>query len=692
MHDLIDKKGERIGPVVRAMPWDGSEMSRELLLTREWLVTNGLGGYASGTVSGAVTRRYHGLLIAALPAPLGRIVMWSHVSEFLRFKDDDVVSLGAEERAGGQLDLKSADYLTEFRLEDGLPVWTYHVRDVVVEKRVILPHLQNTVHVSYQVISKGVPPRLELRPAFHFRHHEAPVDSDLAAPYKLTAVDGHYEIASARRKLPPLRMRLHGREAAFTIAPSKIPQVVYRIEQQRGYSYEGELWSPGFFRVDLTERSTATLIGSTEQWDIVDVLSPEDVLAAERERRARLLHDAVPKARTGFAAELVFAADQFVITPAGRFEEAARAHAAGDEVRTVIAGYHWFTDWGRDTMISLEGLTLLTGRCLEAGYILRTFAHYVRDGLIPNMFPDGAKEGKYHTADATLWFFHALGRYLDRTKDSNTVKVLLPTLIDIVEHHLRGTKFNIHVDQSDGLVAQGVPDYQLTWMDAKMGDWVVTPRRGKAVEINALWYNALCLLTNWSRENGEFAVADRYEKCAERARVSFNERFWFADGGYLYDVVDCDNKSGTSDCSCRPNQLFAISLDHSVLDPKHWSSVIDVVEKKLVTSVGLRTLSPDDPEYKPIYGGDLRSRDGAYHQGTVWAWLIGPFVDAWLKMHPHDRSTGRKFLDRFPEHLNDAGIGTISEVFDAREPHLAGGCIAQAWSVAEVLRAWLKTA
>jgi predicted glycogen debranching enzyme len=688
----MNKQLETIRPVIRSMPWDGAQMSRELLLTREWLVTNGLGGYASGTVSGAVTRRYHGLLIAALPGPLGRIVMWSHVSEFLRFRDDDVVSLGAEERAGGQLDLKSADYLTEFRLEDGLPIWTYHVRDVVVEKRVILPHLQNTVHVSYQVISKGKPPRLELRPAFHFRHHEAPVDSDLGAPYKLTAVDGRYEIAASRRRLPPLRMQLHGRETAFTIAPAKIPQVVYRIEQQRGYAYEGELWSPGFFRVDLTERSTATLVGSTEPWDIINVLSPQDVLAAERERRARLLQDAVPKARNGFPAELVFAADQFIITPAGRFEEAARAHAAGDEVRTVIAGYHWFTDWGRDTMISLEGLTLLTGRWLEAGYILRTFAHYVRDGLIPNMFPDGAKAGLYHTADATLWFFHALGRYLERTKDSNTLKLLLPTLIDIVEHHLRGTLFNIHVDQNDGLLAQGVPDYQLTWMDAKMGDWVVTPRRGKAVEINALWYNALCLLTSWLRQTGDEPSAQRFEMYSEQARASFNERFWFADGGYLYDVIDCNGESGTFDRSCRPNQLFAISLDHSVLDPRHWHSVIDVAEKKLVTPVGLRTLSPDDPEYKPIYGGDLRSRDGAYHQGTVWAWLIGPFIDAWLKVHPHDRSTGRKFLDRFPEHLSDNGIGTISEVFDAREPHMAGGCISQAWSVAEVLRAWLETA
>jgi predicted glycogen debranching enzyme len=485
-------------------------------------------------------------------------------------------------------------------------------------------------------------------------------------------------------------MRLCGCQSAFTIAPSKIHEVVYRIEQQRGYTYQGELWSPGFFRADLTEQNTATLVGSTEPWDIIDVLGPKDVLAAERERRARLLHAAIPKARQDYSAELIFAADQFVITPAGRFEEAARAHATGDEVRTVIAGYHWFTDWGRDTMISLEGLSLITGRWLEAGYILRTFARYVRDGLIPNMFPDGAKEGKYHTADATLWFFHALNRYLERTKDRNTLESLLPVLIDIVDHHLRGTKFNIHVDPNDGLLVQGEKGYQLTWMDAKMGDWIVTPRRGKVVEINALWHNALRLLAGWLRETGDAAAAERYEEHADRACVSFNERFWFAEGGYLYDVVDVDGRSD-NDSSLRPNQLLAISVDHPVLDAKRWKSVIDIVEKKMLTPLGLRTLSPDDPEYKPIYAGDLRSRDGAYHQGTVWAWLIGPFVDAWLKVHPHDRATARKFLARFPQHLSEAGIGTISEVFDAREPHNPGGCIAQAWSVAEVLRAWSKT-
>jgi predicted glycogen debranching enzyme len=677
-------------PIVRAMRWDGAEMPHELLLNREWLVTNGLGGYASGTISGAITRRYHGLLIAALPAPLGRMVMWSHVSEFLHFSDDDIVSLGGEERAGGQLDLHGADFLQEFRLEDGLPVWTYRVRDLLLEKRVVLPHLQNTVYISYRILEGTNRPQLELRPAFHFRHHETSVNEGTTTPYKLLASDGRYEITATRGRLPPLRMKLCDCESSFTIAAANIHQVIYRLEQSRGYAHEGNLWSPGFFHVDLREQDSATLVGSTEKWDILEVLAPKTALSLERERRARLLQNAIPSAREDVAAELVFAADQFIITPAGRFEEAARAHAAGDEVRTVIAGYHWFTDWGRDTMIALEGLTLVTGRTLEAGYILRTFADYVRDGLIPNMFPDRASEGLYHTADATLWFFHALNRYLERTDDGITLKLLLPVLIDIVEHHLRGTKFNIHVDPEDGLLAQGNDGYQLTWMDAKMGDWVVTPRRGKAVEINALWYNALRLLASWLRDTDDEA-AKRYDEHAARARNSFNDRFWFPDGGHLSDVVDCNGQKGTFDRSCRPNQLFAISLDHPVLDQERWASVVDVAQKKLLTPVGLRSLSPDDPEYKPIYSGDLRSRDGAYHQGTVWAWLIGPFVDAWLKVHPGDKQGARKFLETFPEHMTDNGVGTISEVFDASEPYHAGGCIAQAWSVAEVLRCWVKT-
>ncbi len=670
------------------MSWDAHESKRERLLSREWLVTNGLGGYASGTVSGAITRRYHGLLTAALPAPFGRVVMWSHVLERLRFSDEDMISLGAEERAGGQLDLQGADYLKEFRLEEGLPVWIFEVRRLTIEKRLLMPHRQNTVHVSYRVAGEGARPRLELRPAFNFRHYESPVGQLPDAPYEIRMAAGRYEIVEKSSELPPLRMRLGDCSSAFLIKPRRIHEVVYRTELERGYDYEGDLWSPGVFQIDLENRATVTIIGSTEDWSIIDILTPVTARAEESVRRERLLDQAVPGARKGVAAELVFAADQFVITPAGRAEEATRAHASGDEVRTIIAGYHWFTDWGRDTMISLEGLTIITGRTLEAGYILRTFAHYVWHGLIPNMFPDGEKKGLYHTADATLWFFHALGRYLAATNDRTTLAILLPTLCEIVEHHLRGTDFNIRIDPADGLLAQGKEGYQLTWMDAKMGDWVVTPRRGKAVELSALWFNALQLLAGWLRESGDEKSAARYAKEAEKTRRSFNERFWCKKGGYLYDVID--GPKGDDD-SIRPNQVIAISLDHPVLERERWVPVLAVVERDLLTPVGLRSLSPHNPDYKKNYHGDLKTRDAAYHQGTVWAWLIGPFIDAWLKLHPNEHKTARKFLSAFPLHLDEAGLGTISEVFDAETPHTPRGCIAQAWSVAEVLRSWVKT-
>jgi len=389
-----------------------------------------------------------------------------------------------------------------------------------------------------------------------------------------------------------------------------------------------------------------------------------------------------------FGAEMVLAADQFLIRPSTRVADAATAQAAGDDVRSVIAGYHWFTDWGRDTMICLEGLTLTTGRHVEAGYILRTFSRYVRDGLLPNLFPEGKREGLYHTADATLWYFHALDRYLQATGDEHTLHLVLPVFQDIVEHHLQGTRFGIHVDPTDGLLTQGDPHLPLTWMDAKVGDWVVTPRRGKAVEINALWYNALRLLERWCTQTGRTDAAVTLSERADRTRAAFNERFWFKQGGYLYDVVDGEQGD---DAALRPNQLFAISLDFPVLDPQHWNPVLDKVAEHLLTPFGLRSLSPDHPDYKPTYDGDLRSRDAAYHQGTVWAWLIGPFVDAWLRVHPEDVQRANGFLAAFESHLNTACVGSISEVFDAQAPYLARGCIAQAWSVAEVLRAWAKT-
>jgi len=667
-------------------PRDERDESSGLILRREWLVTNGLGGYASGTVAGVVTRRYHALLVSALPAPLGRFVMFNHLLERVRLTDRRVAWLGDEDEVAGSNAADRPDHLVEFRLELGLPVWTYRLGDIEVEKRVVMPYGQNTVHITYRLLRGSEPVRLALRPSVQFRPHEAPVGESPAHAYKVTAVQNCYEL-SAGSDLPQLRMLLRGHRSALTLDERGVAAVPYEMEKNRGYEDIGSLWSPGYFRADLLPEEPVTLVGSTEQWDTIQALSPEEATRSERERRDRLLSIAGKTAETDLAAELVLAADQFIITPAGRADEAARARAAGEEVRTVIAGYHWFTDWGRDTMISLEGLTLQTGRFREAAYILRTFAHYVRDGLIPNMFPDGSKEGLYHTADASLWFFHATGRFLRATNDRETLRVLLPALLDIVEHHLRGTRFGIAVDPRDGLLTQGAAGYQLTWMDAKVDDWVVTPRRGKAVEINALWYNALRHLESWTRDEGGDRGLD-LAGAAERARQSFNERFWYADGAYLYDVVDGQHGD---DAACRPNQIFSIALDFPVLDQSRWQPVLDVVRARLLTPFGLRSLAPGHPDYKSKYYGDLRSRDAAYHQGTVWAWLIGPYLDAWLKAHPAERRGARALLDGFDKHLSEACVGSISEIFDAEEPYAPRGCVAQAWSVAEVLRCLMNT-
>jgi predicted glycogen debranching enzyme len=640
-------------------------------LTREWLVTNGLGGYAAGTFSGVATRRYHGTLIAALPAPLGRTLMLGQLTEVLRLPDGTIVPLGGE-----------SGHLGELRLESGLPVWRYAAHGYVLEKRVFLGHLQNTAYVLYRLAEGTGIVRLEMHPTLHFRGHDEPVSKPLAEPFVFTHVGDRYEICGSDPRLPSLRMAIQGANPTFTLAGRRITEVSYEVEKRRGYDWSGDLWSPGFFGADLAaDEAEVALIASVESWETMRALSPREALAAELERRERLAGMAGDE-----EAALALAADSFVVTP-GRAEDAARARAAGDEARSIIAGYHWFTDWGRDTMISLEGLTLTTGRHLEAGYILRTFARHVRDGLIPNLFPEGDREGLYHTADATLWFFHALHRYIEVTGDRVTLDLLLPTLLDIVDHHLQGTRFGIGVDPEDGLLKQGAEGYQLTWMDAKVDGWVVTPRRGKAVEINALWYNALMLLEGWLRERSP-DTAQKIAEHAERARESFNRRFWYEAGGYLYDVVDGE---GLDDSACRPNQVFAISLPHPVLAPEHWEPVMRVVRERLLTPVGLRSLAPGHPDYTPIYDGDLRSRDAAYHQGTVWGWLIGPFVDAWLRVHPEDRQGARAALQGFLPHLGEACLGSISEIFDAEEPYTPRGCVAQAWSVAEVLRCWVKT-
>jgi predicted glycogen debranching enzyme len=677
--------------ILNRMPWVRSATESPdpvQLLMREWIVTNGLGGYASASVSGACTRRYHGLLVAALPARLGRMVMLSHFGEEIALPDESVLDFSGEEFSEEHLDLHSAKFLTEFSLEAGMPVWRYDIRGCTLEKRLLMPHLQNTVYISYRYLCTGGLLRLRLRPAMHFREHEAPVSLPLDKPYVVRAHGDHYEIFSDD-KIPPLRIRLHGPNPGFVLEGGRFKTIFYRVEQSRGYESRGPLWSPGYFRTTLRPNETFTVIASTESWEKILALEPKEAYQREMTRRHKLVEIARPELKTGWPAELILAADQFLITPNYRVADAARAQAAGDDVRTVIAGYHWFTDWGRDTMISLEGLTLTTGRHIEAGYILRTFGHYIRNGLIPNMFPEGEQQGLYHTADATLWYFHAIDRYLTATGDRETLELLLPQLTEIVEHHIRGTRFGIGVDPTDGLLKQGEQGYQLTWMDAKVGDWVVTPRRGKAVEINALWYNALRVMEGWIREMISDADSGKYADLANRVYDSFNKRFWYDEGGYLFDVID--GEAG-NDTSLRPNQLFAFSLPNPVLEPLRWKQVLDTVQRHLVTPYGLRSLAPGCRDYKPQYYGDLRSRDAAYHQGTVWAWLIGPFIDAWLRVYPDDSDGARRFLQGLQIHLGDACIGSISEVFDASEPFIPRGCIAQAWSVAEVLRCWVKTA
>lgn len=659
---------------------------RETARSREWLVTNGLGGYASGTVVGMMTRRYHALLVSALPSPLGRMVMLNHLIEDVVLEDGSSIKLAADDPFDHSSD--NIGCIAEFRLEQGLPVWIYRTSKIELEKRIILPHHQNTSFIMYRCLTGSCSFELRLRPAVHFRSHDASVNAPFKGTYAVKIIEDRYEL-SGDGSDPVLRLHLYGDRGSFVVDGNRIEQMLYRAEEYRGYESTGGLWTPGYFKISLSGNKQATLVASTESWEVMFALLPEEALSAEMERRRLLVESAIPKARSGPAAELVLSADQFIIAPAGRAQDETRARAAGFEMRTVIAGYHWFTDWGRDTMISLEGLTLLTGRTSDASAILRAFLYYLRDGLIPNMFPEGQNKGLYHTADATLWFFHAIDRYLSWTGDRGTLKLFLPKLKTIIKDHLHGTRFNIRVDHADGLINQGKEGYQLTWMDAKVGDWVVTPRRGKAVEINALWYNALKLLRSWiTDEEGEHEAA-YLNQWIDKAYASFNERFWYDKGGYLYDVIDGEHGD---DPACRPNQLFSISLHYPVLDRSQWQAVVAKVRDTLLTPFGLRSLDPGHSDYKPRYYGDLRSRDAAYHQGTVWAWLIGPFVDAWLKVYPDQKKEAHHFVESFISHLNEKCVGTIAEVFDGDPPFHPHGCVAQAWSVAEVLRIWLKTA
>jgi predicted glycogen debranching enzyme len=657
------------------------------LLGREWLVTNGLGGFAAGTLTGIATRKQHGLLNAALPAPLGRAMMLNMLYEELRFPDDTRADLGGMAVSAEKVHSPGAKYLRRFCLENGLPVWHYAIKGWGLEKRVFMPFTQNTVFINYRLVEGVGPVRIRVRPYMHMRLLRDDVIEDRFEPYAILAAGNRYEVRPGG-DLPILRFFMYGRNASFNLLGGEYREVYLRMENRRGYQPWETLWSPGFFRV-LIDQQEATLVASTENWDTLMALAPSEALEYENARRSRLLISAVPEVRQSPAADMVLAADQFLIAPKTRRSDETRALAAGDQARTVIAGYPWFTDWGRDTMISLEGLTLVTGRFAEAGYILRAFAHHIRNGLIPNSFPEGESEGIYHTADATLWFFHALDRYIHYSQDRLILRQLLPKLAGIIEHHRQGTRFNIRMDPEDGLLSQGEEGYPLTWMDAHVDEWVVTPRRGKAVEINALWYNALRLMGSWCGAAGDQGEAGRMQALADRVYQSFNERFWWPEGGYLLDVVDGPEGD---DSAPRPNQIFAVSLPYPVLAREKWVTVVEMVERELLTPFGLRSLGRGSGGYQSRYYGDRRARDAAYHQGTIWSWLVGPFVEAWMRVHPQSHGEGRAFLDGLSAHLDDACIGSISEIFDAESPFVPEGCFAQAWSVAEFLRVWKLTA
>ncbi len=664
-------------------------------LESEWIVTNGIGGYASGTLSGINSRRFHGRLIAALPAPHGRTMMLNQLEESLTVGGVHHALVAEDLPQATQGNLVSPT-LVQFRLEDGMPVWVYRCDSFELEKRLCMVYRQNTTFIQYTLLHGPNPDLnarteacLELKPFIDIRPHEGSLAGPDVAGYRFTATSRGYEVFCGR-DMPPLLLAHAGRDAAFHLSQHEVGNLEYREERDRGYDWRGSLWTPGTFSAMLSEGESVSLCASSETWEHVEALPVARAFAREGERRRRLLQTASEGAREGLAGELVLAADQFLIIPVGRTADTVRAQALGEEVRTVIAGYHWFTDWGRDTMISLEGLTLSTGRHREAGFILRSFAEHIDHGLIPNMFPEGNTAGLYHTADATLWFFHAIDRYVEVTGDRDILHSLVPKMVAVADAHLQGTRFGIGVDPADGLLRQGEAGYQLTWMDAKVGDWVVTPRRGKAVEINALWYNALCLLAGWLEQLDRHEQGSRYRRHAEQARAGFNKKFWYAEGQYLYDVIEAEPGTTSvvdgNDHTCRPNQVLAISLKHPILAQARWQLVMDKVHAELLTPVGLRSQAPGSPDYRERYFGDLKARDAAYHQGTVWAWLIGPFVDAWLKAYPGDFKTASGFLAGFDEHLSHAGIGTVSEVFDAKAPFTPRGCIAQAWSVAEVLR------
>lgn len=641
--------------------------------SREWLVTNGIGGYASGTVAGLITRRYHGLLVAALTPPLGRTLLLTKLDE-TAFYDDLVYSLYANRWADGTVDPDGCQYIESFTLEGTIPVWNFAVADALLEKRIWMQQGANTTYVQYTLIRATKPLILSFKALGNYRDYHGNTQGN-SWKMQVAAVERGICVTAYPAAIPfyllsdrAISSPVHNWHYGFDLA----------VERYRGLRDCEDHLHFATFEVVLNPGESVTLVASTEKQPNLD---GETALKLHRSYEQNLINIwksnrpiMAPKV-PAWIEQLVLAADQFIVN---------RPTPEAADGKTIIAGYHWFSDWGRDTMISLPGLTIATGRTEIARSILRTFSHYVNQGMLPNRFPDAGEKPEYNTVDATLWYFEAIRAYYRATQDEVLLKKLFPVLVDIINWHCRGTRYNIKVDVTDGLLYAGETGVQLTWMDAKVGNWVITPRIGKPIEVNALWYNALRTMVKFARQLGE--SYQEYEAMADRVLANFS-RFWNAETGYCYDVLD--GLDG-NDASLRPNQLFAVSLPESPLTSAQQKGVVDTCGRMLLTSHGLRSLSPDNPHYQGRYGGNQLQRDRAYHQGTVWGWLLGAFVQAHLKVYKNS-AIARSFLEPMANHLQAAGIGSFSEIFEGNAPMNPRGCIAQAWTVAEVFRAWFLT-
>ncbi len=654
---------------------------------REWLVTNGIGGFASGTIANILTRRYHGLLMAALRPPLGRTLLLAKLDETAEYdgiypESGRFYPLYTNRWEDGSIEGNGHRHINRFHLEGTTPVWTFGIANALLEKRIWMQPGANVTYVQYRLTRATGPLSLSIKALVNHRdYHSTTIMNDWSPAVEEIAADGG---TGLRIRLSDEAAPLYLLSDRATITPQfdwheDFYLVIEDLRGQRDVS-EDHIYAAQL-QVTLREGETFAVVAGAEAPPRLD----SDAAREERRDYERgLLERAADLHRPGRVAgvempqplrQLVLAADQFVVS---------RPTAAEPDGKSIIAGYHWFSDWGRDTMIALPGLTLTTGRPEVAAGVLRTYAQFVDQGMLPNRFPDAGETPEYNTVDATLWYFIAVREYVAATGDTELLRCLFPVLADIIAWHRRGTRYNIHMDEADALLHAGEPGVQLTWMDVKIDDWVVTPRTGKAVEINALWFNALRIMQDFADHLGEDSA--EYAALAARVREGFG-RFWNAGMGYCYDVI---GGSEGDDLSLRPNQLLAVSLPHSPLPADQQRSVVDTCARHLLTAHGLRSLSPDDKAYTGQYSGDRRKRDAAYHQGTVWAWLIGPFVGAHLRVY-QDMAAARAWLEPLLHHLIDHGVGSISEIFEGDAPYAPRGCIAQAWSVAEVLRAWQMT-